>query len=211
MRERVSYDLNPWFATWTRPRAALRYVLNSDPDRWIFVLSVVAGFARSLDGASSESMGDEYPLLAIFALALIGGSISGLVYVYVFGFLLRWTGGWLGGRAIYVETRAALAVPHVIIGWSLLLWIPLLALLGREMFTTEMPRVEAQPVLALVVLAIMAVEVVLTIWAFVAFLHCLSEAQGFSVWRALANTLLAVLVIALPALLVGLAALALGA
>ena len=42
-------------------------------------------------------------------------------------------------------------------------------------------------------------------WAFVVFLKCLGQVQGFSAWKALGNTLLVVPVILLPILLLALA------
>lgn len=83
-----------------------------------------------------------------------------------------------------------------------LLWVPQLAIFGNEMFTTEKPKIATQPELALVFLGIVAVEFVIGLWATVVFLLGLAEVQGFSVWKALANILLAGAILAVPLILI---------
>ncbi len=123
--------------------------------------------------------------------------IWGLHY-RMYDWVLRWSGRLLGGHAGPRELRAAIAwsgVPYIA---SMVLWIPELLLFGDELFTTATPRLDAAPGLQAVLLGFVAVEVLATAWAFVVFLKCLGEVQGFSAWRALLNLLL-------PGLLIGLA------
>ena len=80
----------------------------------------------------------------------------------------------------------------------MLLWIPELLLFGEELFTEATPRLDAAPELQGLLLVFVAVELTAALWAFVAFLKCLGEVQGFSAWRALLNLLL-------PGVLVGIA------
>ena len=89
--------------------------------------------------------------------------------------------------------------------WSLLLWIPEVALFGNELFTTATPRLDGSVGLTVLLLSFFVVEAVIAVWAFVVFLKCLGQVQGFSAWKALGNTLLVVPVILLPILLIALA------
>jgi hypothetical protein len=82
--------------------------------------------------------------------------------------------------------------------WALILWIPEIALFGQETFTSETPGIDADPSKALYLIGFGVVEVTIAIWASVVFLKCIGQLQGFSAWKALGNSLLAGLVIAIP-------------
>ena len=192
-------DLNPWFSIWTQPRLTMRMVLDSDPTRMVLLLAMIGGFANALDRASVQSGGDVMSVPVIFAIAAIGGPIFGLIQLYLGGLLVRWTGGWIGGKGSPEGIRAAIAWPNVPLIWALLLWIPELLLYGDEMFRSVTPRMEENWLPALV---FGAAEMTIGVWTIVIFVICLSEVQGFSVWRALGNAVLSVLVILVPVVVV---------
>ena len=54
--------LNPWFTIWTRPRATMRSILDTDPKHMVMVLAMLAGFAQALDKASLRHVGDWLPV-----------------------------------------------------------------------------------------------------------------------------------------------------
>ena len=198
MNDLVQPALNPWVAIWTRPRATIRQQVERDPEAWVLALVAVAGVGHLLSDASARSYGDRVDLPTLLVIALLVGPLFGILGAYVGGWLLRWSGRLLGGTARPVEIRAAIAwsgVPYVA---SMLLWIPELLLFGEELFTEATPRLDATPELQGLLLAFVAVELTAALWAFIAFLKCLGEVQGFSAWRALLNLLL-------PGLLVGVA------
>lgn len=104
--------------------------------------------------------------------------------------------------------RAAIAWSSVPLIWSLLLWPPELSLLGREMFTTATPTLDANPILFVPLGFLILLEVVVGVWAFVVFLKALGEAHGFSAWRSLGATAIAVLLVLVLAVVVLIAVLA---
>jgi hypothetical protein len=81
----------------------------------------------------------------------------------------------------------------MITGGVLLLLI--LVLIGPELFTENTPRLDAQPTRAIVVLGLILVQVLLTLWSVVTLLKCVAQVQRFSVWRALVNNLIPLLII----------------
>lgn len=193
--------LNPWFSMWTQPRSTIRQIVNSDPERFVIGLAMISGVLRGLERARSRSLGDDLPLLAVLGAALVGGALTGIFLFHIYGFLIRWTGRWFGGSASAPEVRAAIAWPNVITAWLLLLWVPQLALFGRELFTTDTPTMDANPSMAQLRSVFLLLEVFLWIWIAVAFLKCLSEVQRYSTWKALANAFVAGLVIVIPIIL----------
>jgi Yip1 domain len=200
-------SMNPWTSIWLKPRATIQNIVDSNPTRWVLLLAALAGFSSALDQASLKSMGDKYEMPVIFVMAAIAGPICGIIGLYIGGALLRWTGAWIGGQDSAQHIRAAVAWSSVPYIWALLLWIPAVLLFGNELFTIETPVMDANLTLLMMYLGVGVLQLAIAIWAIIVFLKCLGQVQGFSAWKALGNTVLAVLVILAPIMLliVGLA------
>jgi len=72
-----------------------------------------------------------------------------------------------------VEVRAAIAWSQVPIIWAAILWIPLLLLIGEEMFTTLTPNIDNNLFLSLLLLASGVLDIIIGVWAFIIMLRCL--------------------------------------
>jgi hypothetical protein len=195
---------NPWRTIWTRPRATIRRIIDTDPQRQVTLLVVQAGIGQALDWAAMRHVGDQLPLTTILGIGVVGGVLGGLIGLHLGGWLLRVTGGWLDGGATPEAVRAAIAWASVPRVFALILWLPNLLIFGKDMFTTATPTLNAHPALGAVVIGFGLVEAVLAIWSLVLFLTCLGEAHRFSAWKALAASFLAVFVILTPILVVAL-------
>jgi len=199
----ASETLNPWLSIWRQPRATIQQIVDTDLSKHVALFAAGAGFFSSLDRASMRSLGDDYPWLVIVGISAILGPVGGLIFLYLFGALLKWTGRWLGGQA-------ALDGIHAAIGWACwtaicagLVWIPELALFGEEMFTTQTPRIDSDPWLAIALVAMSVLELAMGIWIVVIFCKCLGQVQRFSAWKALGNSALAFLVLFAPFIAIG--------
>lgn len=194
-------QLNPWVSMWTKPRTTIQQIVKTNPEHLVFLLAAIAGISKAMDRAVIRSLGDQWHWPSIFLFALIGGTISGIVGLYIGSTLIRWTGTWIGGKASAQNIRAAVAWSCVPVAWAMLLWIPQLGLFGQELFTTETPNLDANPSLSYSLFGFLGVEFVIGIWTVVVLLKCLGQVQGFSAWRALGNLSLAGLVFLIPLLL----------
>ena len=194
--------LNPWFSMWAHPRRTIRQIVATNPDRLVVFLAAAGGIVEALTNASSDSKGDHMSLQAILLTALIGGPIMGIIGLWLGSILLRWTGGWIGGQADSRHVRTAIAWSNVPQVWGLLLWIPAILLFGAELFTTATPIIEASSLLSALYLVFSVGTMAIGIWSFVVCLHALGEVQGFSAWKALLNTILAMMVVLIPLLVI---------
>ena len=192
--------MNPWFSMWLHPRRTIRRIVETNPDRLVLLLAAVGGIVEALINASSDSKGENMSLQAILLTSLIGGPLMGVIGLWLGGALLRWTGGWIGGQADSRRIRATLAWANVPLVWSLLLWIPALLLFGAELFAAATPILDASTMLSGLYMVFSFGIGIVSIWAFVVFLHALGEVQGFSAWKALGNSILAGLVVLVPLL-----------
>jgi hypothetical protein len=189
---------NPFLTIWTRPRATIRAIVDTDPTYRVLALTSASGIVGALNNAAQRNAGDRLPVSAILGMAIVVGPIGGLIGLYVGAWFLGLSGRWLGGRADSEDIRSALAwsaVPTLVV---IPIWIIQLAVFGHEMFTSAMPSVEANPLLYIVVIATAVAETVLAIWSFVIVLKTLGEVQGFSAWRAFGSMLLITLIILIP-------------
>jgi len=185
--------ISSWFTVWVKPRTVVRQFLDSsNPTKNMIVISMAAGALTSLDQASSRSVGDQMPLFLILLLALVVGSLGGIVALYLGSALLTWVGGWLGGDGEHEELRVALTrgvnIPTIILG---MIWVPQLLLFGVEMFMEQTPRIENSVLLTMLLLLFAFIEIILGIWIFVISLMAIGEAHGFSAWKALGTMLIA--------------------
>lgn len=180
---------------WTRPRATTRHLVAHRPAYGVLTLAALAGVGRALDRASDRNLGDAMSVPAIVGTAVVTGPIAGILGLYLIGWLTSVTGRWIGGHAGPPELRTALAWGSLPTVAGLLLWIPALALLGRDMFTETPAAIIEQPILGLMLLPLVVIWIGLGIWSLVLVLHAVGEVQGFSAWKALGNLALALVLI----------------
>jgi len=196
---------SPWLSIWTRPRATLRLILDTDPRRGVFRLAALGGIVESLSLATRQGLGDTYSIPVLLTLATAGGAAAGLLGIVIFTAALSLTGRWLGGRGGSVEVRAALAWANVPGIWGLLLWLPRAALLGGEIFHPAPAGIQGNPPALLLYGLLQILQVLIALWGFAISLKCLGEAHAFSAWRALGALILGSLIVIVPIGLVVLA------
>lgn len=188
----------PWKDIWFQPRRTIQDIIDTDPRYDVLPLAALVGISNALDRASLKNAGDTLDLAVIIGICVVGGAVSGLITLFLFGWLLEASGRWLGGRGSQLNLRAAMAWGSLPVICTLPLWIPQIVLYGKEIFSQEAPRIGGDPVPFTILLL---VELVLAVWGVVLVLKCIGQVQGFSAWRALGNLLLATLLIVVPLLL----------
>lgn len=200
--ETSDLDLQPFFEIWMSPRRTMRRIVEADPTLHVNLLIAVAGIAEALDRASRKNLGDKSSLGVILFLSFVIAPGMSLIGAWLYSHLIRLSGNWMSGRGNYREIKAAFAwasVPTVVV---LVLWIPLILMFGKEMFTEEMPTLQATPALGYVLLSLSFAMIVLGVWALVLLCNTIAEVQEYrSAWKGLANLILAGLIFILPIVL----------
>jgi len=180
---------NPWATIWTKPRATIRRVVETNVHYQVTFLAILSGALIWLERRwSSPSTAAAFPMLVV--MAVIVGAILGIIELYINGALLKWAGGALGGVGSYAEVRAALAWSRVPVIVAVSIGI-LAILLG-----TDGPMLGGPGEFSESGTSVLLVHAVLVLWGFVVMLKCVGEVHRFSAWRALGSLLLIVVVIA---------------
>jgi hypothetical protein len=105
-----------------------------------------------------------------------------LVYGVLIGpFIMAFVGGWLGGEGDPDDIRQAIAWSLVPQAWAAVLWIPLIAIAGRNAFNPEPPPIALPLILPIVIAGF---------WTAVLQVAGLAEALRFSIWRALVSIII---------------------
>lgn len=192
-------ELRPFVTMWLSPRRTVRQIVSVNPELHVLMLICLGGIGGALDRYASDNAGDRMPLAMILGSAVVFGPLGALFGLWLGSHLLRITGEWMGAIGDRVHIKTAMAWASVPTFFGMLFWIPQLLLFGSDMFTTEMPRLEANPVLGIPLLVMGIAEITLAIWAFILLCNTIAEVQGFrSAWQGFLNMILALLVLIVP-------------
>ena len=181
---------HPWISMWVRPRETIRAIVKKNPRQSFYLLSAIYGFPLLLQMAQNFSLGEVLSFLPILLGALILSLFIGMLVITVISGLLSWTGGWIGGKASFLQVRAAVAWANVPNTVNILMWLLMVATFGNQVFThsfAETPFIGYQ---LIVVFFAFLVQVMVAVWGFIIGLKALGEVQGFSAWKALLNVLI---------------------
>ena len=173
---------HPWTTIWTRPRATIRRIVESDVRYHVTFLAILSGALIWLERRwSNPSPAAAFPMLVV--LAVIVGAMVGILELYINGALLKWAGAALGGVGSYAEVRAALAWSRVPVIVAVAIGV-LAILLGTDGPMLGGPEISSSGA------GMTLLHAVLVLWGFVVMLKCVGEVHGFSAWRALGSILL---------------------
>ncbi len=134
---------NPFLTIWTRPRATIRGIVDTDPSLHVTPLAMIGGVLQALNRASMRNAGDQLSTPTILIGALVGGSIGGLLGLYVGGWFLRITGRWLGGQAEPEQVRSAIAWSGVPVLATIPIWVIGIALI--RLGPVQKPDTKSRP------------------------------------------------------------------
>jgi len=98
---------SPWLSIWIEPRRTIQAIVDRDPKFMVLPLAALAGIGEALDRASLRHMLDEVSLATMLLVCLLGGIFAGIVGLYLYAFLARVSGRWLGGNGTSGQLRAA--------------------------------------------------------------------------------------------------------
>ena len=184
--------ISPWRDIWFRPRRAIGYVVDTNPEYFMFALAIAWTFVHASQKSSNDSLGDKNTLATMIVTWTFAAFVWGPLGIYLNGAIAFWTGKKLGGKCDdAARVRAALtwgAVPYLL---TVIPLAALYALVGFEMFTTATPKLDAADDITLfVIIGLTVLNIAFYIWSWITSSHTLGEVFGFSAWRGFAVQIL---------------------
>lgn len=175
--------INPWLSMWGHPRNTIRAIVSSNPKYGVIYLVTIYALQNFFYFSNYWSLGLSYPFYVILIAALLLSPLSGWIWVYVVGWILCFTGGWLGGKAPMSHLRTVAAWSKIPTSISLIMWFILLLAYPEYVFIQD----AGGPTL----LFVNFITFVLFLWSLVLLIQSVREVQSFSVGRAFLNIFLA--------------------
>lgn len=172
-------QLNPWLCMWFSPRKTIRWVVDHNPKYGVIWLSGIYVLQSLLFYLNFWSLGLRASPYVLLIPSLLLSPALGFVWVMFYGWILRFTGRWLGGKAFPSHVRAALAWSRLPLILSLLVWLFLWKLDPKNLFIQYGPGLISEIFMS----SLFLVEG----WAFVLFVQSLSVIQDFGITRTIAN------------------------
>lgn len=184
-----------WLSIWVRPRETIRRIVDQNPKRNLWLLAGIYGFSSLLNSFQSLSFGSWMGIVPIFILALVFAPIWGYIVFAIWAYIVAFTGRWLKGLGDFQAVRAAYAWSCVPLLIGDVFWIGMMVFLGSSIFMNP-PAEQVQPSgPAMFLLSLLLGKMVLSVWSLVIYFNALAEVQQFSVWRAIANVILAGIIV----------------
>lgn len=198
----ITEDLtgSPFKTIWLQPRATVQKLVDTNPTYLVLVLAALSGIAQFPGQQQAPFFIPDISPVAGLLITLIAGPLIGIIGLYIFSYLVFWTGKGLNGQGSPLTIRTATAwanVPTIVI---LIVTIPALLLFGGDFFTgTAIPETSLE---TFVFFVYSLLSMVLGIWSLVIACKGVGQVQGFSAWMGFGNLILASLLIIVPIMIV---------
>ncbi len=190
-------EFNPWLTIWTKPRATIARIVETNPNRSLWWLAAIYGFCSLMNLFQSMALGATMGTGVILLVAIILSPFWGWLSFTIWSAFVAWVGKWFKGQGSFKAVRAAYAWSCVPIIVNIPLWLLMAVLFGHQLFLNY-PEAHLLPnSLVTLLFVILVVKVALAVWSLVIYLNALAEVQKFSVIRAILNIIVAGVVLML--------------
>jgi signal peptidase I len=169
---------SPWISIWLSPRQTIDYILATEPRRFVWLLAALGTIASIYSQMLTFGFLEGMAGWRVWLCCLAGGTVIGILFLYLNALILRGVGSLIGGRASTLELRAVLAWSAVpaILG----LVIAVLLNAATKFFAASTMSSAGFSLLPLIIV------VMAGLWSFVAVLLMLSRVERFGFWRTIA-------------------------
>ena len=175
---------NPWFNILVRPKKTLRAILEHNPNYGLFILSFVYGFTSIAGLIQNMRLGATIGLYKLMIMLIIIAPIWGYIFFCISSWFVFHIGKWFSGRGAYKEIRAAVAwsnVPNIV---TFLIWIFLIIIFKKDLFSNVIFEPIKNKMLSNIFLTVMVIQFVANIWMIVLYFVNIAEAHQFSIWKS---------------------------
>ncbi len=174
--------MNPLISIWFHPRQTIRHIVDTNPEPGVVPMAAALGVAGAVQAFPELSRQWSGASLLLGSGLVLAGALVGVLGYFFLGWLYRWVGSWLGGKATSAQVRAALVwsnTPNFVL---FALWLSLLLAPASASFE----------------LVARLAGLVIGVWILILQCHTLGEVHGFSAWKGLGTIVIPSLLLVIP-------------
>jgi len=180
---------SPWLQIWTRPRAAIRGVVDQGRLLAAVLLSVGSGVVQSLVTGANHQVGARFTAPVILLIAVGVGTLWGLFQLSLLAGLLYIVARWTGSAVPFRQLWTALGWANVPQCAALVLWLIGTLILGRSLYLDPEVVGATAPLSALLIGLVALATGICWIWWAVIVVKGVAEVHHVSAWAGLGHVL----------------------
>jgi len=184
------------------PKKTFQYLLEHDPNRYLWVFCSIQGFVFLLELFQRFSLGLYMPTASIFLLAVILCPFVGYVLITFGAWIISGTGTWIKMRGKFANIRASYAYSQAPLLGYIFIELVLLAIFGKRFFIhfPEGQEFSLHEIFTLYTAYVF--QIIFIIWSVIILLKTLAEARHTSIFKVILNLIIAFIIYVLIVFLV---------
>lgn len=184
--------MSPWLSIWASPRETVRRIAMESPATGLWPLIAAGGIDRVLVRLSGMNV--PIPTDTLLPIALAGGVLAGIVFVFGLGRALHYLLVRLGGVASWTGTRTAITWAMAPAVPGLVLWAVMYQSWGPDVLTPKALETAADGARTTILTFDYLVQVGLALWTFILEVVTLADLHRLAIWRVVAGEIIVALV-----------------
>jgi transglutaminase-like putative cysteine protease len=187
---------NSWLKCWFRPRQTIVRECNNGSKITFIILICLLGLSSTMDNLVFGLPDKKFPIEWIWVGLIIIGPVSGVINVFLWGWFLSFTGRWLDGTANAWTLRRVVAWSNVPAIAGMLVYMALFFIMGNKLFYENTNILDEGYMFMSFFMGAFLILITIVMWRVVIHIGMIAEVQGFTIWRSIANIVVAFLMLA---------------
>lgn len=184
------------------PQKTIRYVLDHNPNKYLWELSSIGGFIFLFELFKELSLGLYIPSGSIFLVTVIFSPFIGYALINFGAWIISGTGTWIKMRGKFVNIRASYAYSQAPLLGYILIELFLLAVFGKRLYINFPGGQEFTLQEIFTLYTAYVVQIIFIIWSVIILLKTLAEARNTSIFKAILNLIIAFIIYGLIVFLI---------
>ena len=177
---------NSWLNILTSPKETIQNIVDVNPNYGLFYLCCIYGFVTVMSMIQGNGFVDGMSLTSILIFVVVFSPVIGYLLFSINSWFIFITGKILNGQGTFKKLRAALSWSSVPLIFNLFVWIVLILIFKRALFSVEILNHEYIRLLGL----FLSLNLIASVWSLVIFVAAVAQVQKFSILKAIGNIIL---------------------
>jgi hypothetical protein len=177
------------------PRQFFQKIIHQPKDKYFTILFILSNIAVAFSAVKQQEIETTKDLASLVLKPLLNGLLFGWIFTYLYAAMISSLGNWMTGKASakkIVRVIVYASIPSMIALGILAIKVAMFGKAGLGMFDGRLPLSSGQ---SAVWISLGIMQSLLGLWSCIALVIGISEAQQFSIGKAILNVLLPTILI----------------